>query len=432
VLAAVLSLACVTAPVGVVEGAVQDALLIDGAVWLTTARKGERALVRFGEPRSVVTAPADAVFVDACPSGRVVFADARGLVDAWGVRLLEGRGLFTVPDPTTLLVADLCGSAGAAGDELRVPVVDGIAVMGSASAGGVVLRFRHDARAYSGRVHRGLRPDRGYAEALSLYGPRLFDVDADGDGDTDLVAVREGRLSAWRRHAGGLDPTPFVERNLAHELRAGDDADLRVRLLDVDGDRVIDAVVGVTRGAVPERSEAWLLSAKGKEPFASSTSLWKSEGLRAAIGHRGRSLVIAAIDTSLVSLSAVVLTGRIPVKVALTQVTGLSPAAGGTEGGIALQAKVDVRAGRMDGALPIVNVDLDGDGVADLLDLGEPGRAALHKGTKDGFELDAKVVWDVPSFVHVVAMPELPGVVLLGAPLKGQTRVVVLAYSRGG
>lgn len=443
-LALLLSLATATAPIAVIDGVVQDALLVDGAVWLTTSSRGARQLVRFAasperaprvddfspdlEPavapaaraREALPVPTDAIFVDACTGGRVVFADARGLVDSKGARLLEGRGLFTVPDPTALLVADLCGKSGAGKDELRLPVVDGIAVAALGPDGRVVgdvvvLRFSHDARAYSGRVHRGLRPDRGYAEALSLYGPRLFDVDADGDGDTDLVAVREGRLSAWRRSGGVLAPAPFVERDLARLLHAGDDADLRVRLLDVDGDGITDAIVGVTRGAVPERSQAWLLSAKGNEPFARSKSLWNSEGVRAAIGNRGPRLIVAAIDTSLVSLSAVVLTGRIPVKVALE---GQEP--------LAMQAKVDVRGGRMDGALPVVTVDFDGDGIADLLDLGEPGRAVLHKGTKDGFALDGARQWDVPSFVHVVAMAELPGVVLVGTPSQGKTRVAVL------
>jgi len=80
----------------------------------------------------------------------------------------------------------------------------------------------------------------------------------------------------------------------------------------------------------------------------------------------------------------------------------------------------------MDGALPVVGVDFDRDGIPDLLDLGEPGKASLHLGTKSGFALDSVVEWDVPAFVHVVAMPELPGVVLVGAPARGKTSVAIL------
>lgn len=404
--------------IAVVDGAVQDALLVDGKVWLATTRKGERVLA---SGASTIAAPRDAVFVDACPGGGVVFADAKGLMNGDGTRVVEGRGLFTVPDPTALLVGDLCGKSGDGKGELRMPVVEGLLVKrgasASASASTITLEFPHDARAYSGRVHRGLRPDRGYAEALSLYGPRLFDVDVDGDGRTDLVAVREQRLFAWRRTKDGtLEQKALVQRDIGKMVGAGDEADLRVRLVDVDGDKKVDAIVGVTRGAVPERSEAYVLtSSKPGEPFGAARTLWKADGVKAAIGNRGRALVVAEIDTSLVSLSAVVLTGRIPVKVSLE---GKEP--------IAMQAKVDVRGGRMDGALPVVTVDFDRDGITDLLDLGEPGRAALHKGTADGFALDATQTWDVPAFVHVVPMPELPGVVLVSNPSKGKTRVATL------
>lgn len=443
---ALLLVVTAAAPTITVDGVVADALHVrrDGKseVWLSTTDAQGRRLVRVrpdGKPHdrrdaeqgSTLSVPPSAIFVDACPDGRVVYADANGFLDETGHRVLEGRALFTVPDPTALLVGELCGKAGEGRNELRLPVVDGLLVAprgGSANT----LRFTHDARAYSGRVHRGLRPDRGYAEALSLYGPRLFDVDVDGDGDADLVAVREGRLTAWTRRAGVLDPKP-LERDLHAKLGAGDDADLRVRFVDVDGDRGVEAILGVTRGAVPERSEAWLLDdaaatpagsddwgfdvapAKGA-PLQVARRLWVREGLVAAIGNRGRSLVVAEIDTSLVSLSTVVLTGRIPVKVGLEGKEALT-----------MQAKVDVRAGRMDGALPVVSVDFDGDGIADLLDLGEPGRAALHPGTPAGFALEPVVVWDVPPFVHVVPMPELPGVVLVGAPRKGKTRVAILA-----
>jgi hypothetical protein len=412
------------APVVTVDGAVSDAMLVraDRApqVWLTSADRSGRHLVRLTHKGTLAAAPlavpADAIFVDACPDGTVVFADEHGLVGQDGARLVDGRALFTVADPDALYVADLCGKSGAGAGELRVPVVDGIAVKRPAGGTAVVLRTRHDARSYSGRVHRGLRPDRGYAEALSLYGPRLLDVDVDGDGKTDLVAVREGRLTAWRRgDDGALAVDPAVERDLAAALGGGD-VDLRVRLLDVDGDKRADAVIGVTRGAVPDKSEAWLVSSSSKDAlFTAQKLLWRRDGLVAPIGNRGKTLVVAEIDTSLVSLSAVLLTGRIPVKVGLEG----SPV-------LAMQAKVDVRAGRMDGALPVVSVDFDGDGIADLLDLGEPGKAALHLGTSAGFASDAAVTWEVPPFVHVVAMPDLPGVVLVGSPARGKTAIAIL------
>jgi hypothetical protein len=100
-----------------------------------------------------------------------------------------------------------------------------------------------------------------------------------------------------------------------------------------------------------------------------------------------------------------VLTGRLPLRVRVG------------ERGAALetQAKVDVRAGRMEGAMPVVSVDFDADGIEDLVELGEPGRARLYKGAKDGFVPDAVIEWDVPRYEQVVPMPALPGVVLIGA-----------------
>src|SRR5205085_12501658 len=136
--------------------------------------------------------------------------------------------------------------------------------------------------------HRGLRPDRGYSEALSLYGPKLVDADVDGDGDTDLVGIREGNITVWLRGAGAanceavldfdcassargkggnLNEAPVVDSDIGRKIGAGDDADLRIRILDVDGDGKSDAVIGVTRGAVPEKSEAWAVSS-AKAPFS--------------------------------------------------------------------------------------------------------------------------------------------------------------------
>jgi FG-GAP-like repeat len=400
-----------------IDGQVTDALFVKrqsgDEIWLSVTRGASRKLVVIEaatqKQRVVKDVPASAVFMDACPqqSGddRVVLADAKGIVDVEGARLLEGVTLFSVPDPEALLTGDLCGKEGEGRGELRVPVVEGLRV-GREGAPARTLQLKHGARAYSGRVHRGFRPDRGYAEALSLYGPRLFDVDIDADGDRDLVALREGRLVAWRRAPGGLEAAPAAELDLGKKLGAGD-ADLRVRIVDVDGDARADALVGVTRGAVPEKSEAWLVQSTTTQAFSSVAGLWRQDGLRAPLELRRktRALVVAEVDTSLVSLSAVVLTGRLPLRVRVG------------ERGAALetQAKVDVRAGRMEGAMPVVSVDFDADGIEDLVELGEPGRARLYKGAKDGFVPDAVIEWDVPRYEQVVPMPALPGVVLIGA-----------------
>ena len=422
-------LATAPAPTVTVPGSAVDALYVGGdapEILISTAQGGRRRLVHLDardlSTRASAAVPAGTLFFDACPlpaakGDQVVLADGSGLTDVDGDRLLEGRALFSVPDPSALLVSELCGKSGDARGELRLPVVDGIAVKGS--GGARLLRMSHAGRAYSGRVHRGLRPERGYDAALSLYAPRSLDVDVDGDGDLDLALVHEGRLTVFARDGGQLSSAPLVSRDLASAVGAGDDADLRVRLADIEGDRRVEAVVGVTRGAIPERSEAFVVG--GTAAFSSSRPLWQREGLVAPLGVRGRLLVIAEVDTSLVSLSGVLLTGKVPLRVHV----GEGPA-------LALTARADVRAGRMDGAMPVVSVDFDGDGTLDLLDLGEPGRAALHPGTADGYTLDPSLRLEVPAFVHVVAMPQLPGVVLIGAPRGGSTRIAVVRAAHSG
>lgn len=421
-------LAAAPAPTLAIPGAAVDALYVGGdepEIWVSATERGARRLVRVDArdltSRGTVAVSTEALFVDACPlagakGDQVVLQDAAGLTDVDGDRLLEGRSLFTVPDASALFVADLCGKVGAARGELRAFVVAGIAVKGAGAAR--TLAMRHQARAYSGRVHRGLRPERGYDAALSLYAPRLFDVDVDGDGDLDLALVHEGRLVVFRRDGAALGAEPSLSRDLAASVGAGGDADLRVRLADIEGDGRVEAIVGVTRGAIPEKSEAFVVGGEQRTPFASARPLWRRDGLVAPLGVRGRDLVVAEVDTSLVSLSGVLLTGKVPVRVSV-----------GGGAALALTAKADVRAGRMDGAMPVVSVDFDGDGTMDLLDLGEPGRAALHLGTTGGFALDAATVWDAPAFVHVVPMPALPGVTLIGAPKGGTTKLAVLRLS---
>jgi hypothetical protein len=425
--------AVVPAPVVVVDGAVVDAVHVhmgkDGArdeVWASvqgTPRRLVRIDVDSGKSRPGPVVPAGAVFFDVCTLhdvDHVVWADATGLSDESGTRLLTGQALFTVPDPDALLVGDLCGKSSATVDELRLPVVDGIAVQARDAHEPRTLVREQGARAFSGRVQRGLRPDRGYAFALSLYAPRLVDVDVDGDGDLDLVAVRDGHLSVWLRK-GTAFPQPAREIELGTLVHAGDDADLRVRF--VPGAHGSDVVVGVTRGALPERSEAWRVTSTATAPFSQARLLWKREGLAAPLEVRPDvpALVIADVDTSLVSLSTVLLTGRVAVRVTLQQDERVLDA-----GALSLPSQIDVRAGRMAGGLPVTSIDFDGDGVLDLLDVGEAGRAALHLGTKSGYASDAVTTWSVPAFVRVVPLPRLHAVVLVGAVEKGKSKLAIL------
>ncbi len=419
-----------------VSGDVRDALYLAGSdesagVWLSrSGRGGERQMVRLGERGAdegrVVRVPEGAVAVDACAGRGLVFSDARGVVGSDGTRLLEGAVLLAVPDPTALYVAPLCGDVAESTAELRIAVHGGLRVL-AADGSVVTLPFQHRARAYSGQVQRGLRASRPYALALSLYAPHLNDADVNGDGKIDLVVVHEGRAGVFLRAADGkLSAKGAVVRELTSRLSGSDDVDVRVLTGDVDGDARDDVVVSLTEGAVPERSSVRVLAGKALLDKGSPRLLWQRDGLSAPLGlvtrPRGEAIVVGEVDTSLVALGAALFTGEVPLKVRLHE-----PSGRGSARVLELTAQLDVRGGRMAGAMPVVSVDFDGDGREDLLDLGRPGRAALHPGSDTGFLKEPVAEWRVSAFSHVVPLPALPGVVLVGEPAGGKTRVTVVS-----
>lgn len=438
-----LSLALASPSSFVVEGDARDALFLpssagadEAGVWVSrTSRRGQRELVLVdeqGKVRRTVRVPRGAVSVAACARRGLVFSDARGIVDDEGERLLEGPALLGVPDPSSLYTAPLC--ADAAPGELRLAVRDGLRVL-SADGSVVTLPFVHRARAYSGQVHRGLRGTRPYALALSLYAPHLLDADMNGDGRVDLVAVHEARVGVFLRGADGkLTPDGAVVRDLEGVLGGGDDVDLRVHVSDLDADGRADVVLSLTRGAVPDRSTVIVLSADAlANPRAAEKARWQRDGLLAPLGvvrrGAGRDLVLAEVDTSLTALGSALLTGYVSLEVRLYSLASRRGPSSVTRP-LALSAQLDVRAGRMAGAMPVVSVDFDGDGREDLLDLGRPGRAALYPGGDSGFRAQPVAEHTVGPFAHVVPMPALPGVVLIGEPENGKTRVTLLKGER--
>lgn len=393
------------ADVRTVPGEVHDAVVAPAAgrdaVWVTRTLDGRRELVPLladGGVGETLRVPSDVVSVDGCAPFGLVFQDARGLRDAAGKRLLEGRPLLARPDPEALFAADLCHDG-----ELRLAVADGVFVR--AKDGSLQrLRFLARARAYSGRVHRGLRPRRPYGMALSLYAPRLIDADVNGDGLDDLICVHESRVKVFLRGKDGRLSQKGRERDLARELSAPGD-DVRVLAGDTDGDGKAELYVGVTAGAVPERSVAFRFTS-GARPFDGAPKrLWDKKGLVAPLSASRRGLVVGWVDTSMVALGAALLTGEVP----LTVTRGDGPE-------LALTAVVDVRKGRMAGSLPVTVLDLDRDGTEDLIDLGLPGRAAVHPGTARGWLEEPVAEHKIPNFIHAVPLPGVRTLALIGEP----------------
>ncbi len=423
-LAPLLSLLLVApAAVGVVAavevaGEVQD--VVDGLVGtppvataVVSSTDGRRRLLTFVDVASKQARPGPAVADNAVAyavcGGAVVFVDDRGLVDVDGHRVIARTPLLPVADPAALFAAEICPGPP---DERVLAVKDGLVVVRLQDGAVVderVLPFSARARAYSGRGPRSLRGERPYALALSLYVPRLFAVDVDGDADLDLLALHEGQLAIFRRTPAGLSTTAEL-RDLFTLLGVQGDADLRVRFA---GAR---AFVSVSRGAVPEQSRVVVIAGTVAKPFSQVASSRTIDGLAVLLGVAGRAPVVGRLDTTLVALSGVVLTGRVAVKVSVDDDEVLS-----------LAAAADVRAGKMEGALPVVDVDVDGDGVVDLFDLGEPGQAVLYRGLRGrADDTDADLAggrvtfreanrWTVPRFTLVVPLPSSSSVALVSA-----------------
>lgn len=360
--------------------------------------KGPRVVHVVDTDRAVVErtvkAPPEATAFDLCDD-RVVFVDANGLIDERGTRLVTAPALFNLPDPSVLPAQSLCPTAGE-----RLLVTPAGFQIATLKADVVVdvrtLRFAHQARAYTGAAPQSLRPERPYDSALSLYAPRLHAVDVDGDGDTDLVVHHERRLAIFVRGKDGrLDPTA-VERDLGTLLGLGSgDVELRLRFASTSGGaRAFGTIV---RGALPESSTVFALVGGAGGPLSAVVDRRAVTGLAVLLGTSSSQPLLGQLDTSLVALSGVVLTGRVPI--AMSQ--------GGDAIGT-IQAKADVRAGRIHGAMPIVDVDVDGDGATDLVHLAEPGEAMVAH----GMDLEHGVRIPVTAFSWALAAPQA-GVVIL-------------------
>ena len=354
--------------------------------------------------------------------GDAVFVDTAGLVDAAGTTIIAAAPLFNLADPDALPAQALCPTP----SERILPVPGGLQVAHLNGAGVVVdsrlLPFPHRARAYAGQGARSLRAERPYDSALSLYAPRLHAVDVDGDGDDDLVAHHEDRLLIFTRGADGLLSTKAIGRSLSAltstTSSSSGGAELRLRM--VPGNKRgsgAEALITIVQGALPEQTTLVRISSSssGRTPSPLSTASSRQEvpGLGVLLGVKGHDAVIGRLDTSLVALSGVVLTGRVPVELRVGNTNLMS-----------LPAKADVRAGRIDGAMPIVDVDVDGDGHTDLIHLGEPKAATLHLGSATTYAETSTTV-PIPQFERAASLPASRVVALVGRR-RGATSTVTL------
>lgn len=425
-----------------VEGSVTDVVVGDGGLLISHVARGLRKLSRL-DVRGVLSAgppvAPSAVAAGLCGDA-VFFVDERGLVDARGTVVIARAPLLPVPDAEVLLFVPVCPTP----RERMLLVREGVVVVRLDDTGAVVdevlLAFAHRARGYTGGSARSLKGERPYAAALSLYAPWTFSFDADRDGDLDLVLVHEERALVFRRTKAGVLRGPAVERHLGDLVGAPAGSDIRAH---VGGGGL---VVTASAGALPEQTVvATIVGAPDRPlsqvarrdvvsglvvflappttPLSSTVAATRdcSGALDVSCGPLARSApplppvgepLLARIDTSLVALSGVVLTGKVPLELRR-----------GSRSLMTLPTVADVRAGRVDGALPVADVDLNGDGRADVVDLGEPGRAALWQGDgAGGFEASSTSL-AIPRLDRALGAPGLARVVLVGRAGKKGTAV---------
>lgn len=189
---------------------------------------------------------------------------------------------------------------------------------------------------------------------------------------------------------------------------------------DIDQDGASELIVSRREEAVATATQLMIIDEPYRRTGKRSPLMWEEEGHVALLGtvqHGGHDgLVLASFDTSIVSLGSSLLSGRLPLRVVLLE--GVSPRRAHT---LELRAEVDVRAGRMAGAMPVISVDFDEDGAQDLLHLGERGKAAIHLRRAGGFVDEPSVVLPAPPFQRVIALPANHSVLLLAAAEKDAT-----------
>lgn len=404
-----------------VDGVVHDVSVVEAKggpeVWVSVTDGGKRKLYPLGGTLKRGAVPKGAVFAAICPDDkgryRPVFADDKGLVDRTGTRVLnagaEGAvALAQTPDPERLHFAPLCASVD--GEvEYRFFTNDGLLVKRGDKV--VRLAYRHRARSYAGAQHRGIHSELGYAAATSVYLPHLYDEDVDGDGVRDLVMRHQRTVVAYRRDPL-LSPRPVAEVDVASLVGATSETSMNVLVGDVDGDGRADLVTGLAPGLLAEESSAWALLSSEKGAFMHPRRLWLSTGLKLpialAVAQKGRAIITAEVDTSLVSLGRALVASAIDVDVGLADAQGAKIA-----GGPRLSADIDVRRGEMSGALPLIAVDFNRDGREDLLDIARRGEARVHLGTADGFEASASSIHAVPELAYARGFRDVKTVVLV-------------------
>ena len=331
--------------------------------------------------------PSDALLVDGC-SKDVVFAKPSGLFNEKGDKLIDARAVFPVADPASLFVYPLCSKH--VPNEYWLPTARGIEVSGP--KGRVLLKSKQKPRSYAGSDHRGLRAQRSYGAALSLYAPLLYEADLNGDGEVDLLTVHDSKAALFLRKGGAL-----ATRALYADLNALTKAKGREVRVHQRGKSLW---VSLTLGTIPKKTT--LVELRASESALKVVNAINVSGFLAPLQDGDWTF---HVDTSVLAMGKVLMTQTLPLTLRNAAQNDV----------LSLSIDADLSRSRINGSFPRAGFDVDKDGINDLIDLGRNERVRVFRGRGSGFEKSAYIEEKVSSFSRVWAFKK--GLVLVGKKL---------------
>jgi|GEM_PF-1763178 len=349
---------------------VTDAFVVQDKVHLVEVHKGRFVKDVGGKRRR---APKNATFVVPCAGKRpYVFVGPDGVLDADGTVVAKRTSLISAADPARLFMAPLCAPSG---EVVRLVTPRGIERI-RLDDGKVlqVLPFRPRARTYSGTVHQARARERAYAVALSVYVPRMYDVDANADGRVDLVVLSDAELSIYLRQADGSFSSSRIRFDLKRQLKVPVGRPLHVAFGDIDNNGRPDLALSHSAGVVPNETHIAVVEVRGKTlhtrlrttregwwfPMLAQNGAW-----------------FRAIDTSMLSLGQALMTQE-------ADMTLWRSDGGDLKEQLVVRAHFDLRAPKQNSQLPLL-ADLDDDGWPELSTLNKDHLLEIRRGRPQGF-----------------------------------------------